>query len=60
MEMVCELKNFSTHGFHGHVCLVSSMEVEDDNDFVKQDDMKANFNQSTYCVESFLRMVVLL
>jgi hypothetical protein len=60
MEMACELKNFSTHGFHGHVCLFSSMEVEDDKDFVKQDDMKTKFNQNTYCVESSLRRVVLL
>ncbi len=60
MEMACELKNFSTHGFHGHVCLFSSMEAEDSKDFVKQDDMKSNFNQSIDHVESSLKRVVLL
>ncbi len=56
MEMVYELKNSITHGFHGHLCLFFAVEAEDDRDFVKQDDMRANFNQSTDCVESFSRM----
>jgi hypothetical protein len=56
MEMAYELKNSSTHGFHGHLCLFCSVGAEDDKDFVKQDDMRANFKQSTDCVESFSRM----
>jgi len=56
MGMVYELKNSSTHGFHGHLCLFFSVEAEDNKDFVKQDDMRTNFNQSTDCVESFSRM----
>ncbi len=56
MGMAYELKNSSTHGFHGHLCLFFSVEAEDNKDFVKQDDMRANFNQSTDCVESFSRM----
>jgi hypothetical protein len=54
--MAYELENSSTHGFHGHLCLFFSVEAEDNKDFVKQDDMRANFNQSTDCVESFSRM----
>ncbi len=56
MEMVCELKNSSTHGFHGHVCLFFSVETADNKDFVKQDDKTVNTNKSTDCVESSLRM----
>jgi hypothetical protein len=56
MEMVCELKNSSTHGFHGHVCLFFSVETVDNKDLVKQDDKTANTNKSTDCAESSLRM----
>jgi len=56
MEMEAEVKTSCTHGFDGHVCLFFSVQAEDNKDIVKQDDKRANFNQSTDCVESSLRM----
>jgi hypothetical protein len=38
------------------VCFFFSVEAEDNKDTVKQDDKRANFNQSTDCAESSLRM----
>ncbi len=49
-------KNFCTRGFDGHVCLLFSVQAEDNKDFVIQDDKTANFNQSTDCAESSLRI----
>ncbi len=56
MEMEGEEKNSCTRGLDGHVCLFFSVKAEDNKDFVKQDDKTGNFNQSTDCVESSLRM----
>jgi hypothetical protein len=56
MEMEAEVKTSCTHGFDGHVCLFFSVKAEDNKDIVKQDDKRANFNQSTDCAESSLRM----
>jgi hypothetical protein len=56
MEMEGEGKNSCTCGFDGHVCLFFSVKAEDNKDFVKQDDKRANFNQSTDCAESSLCM----
>jgi hypothetical protein len=38
------------------VCFFFSVEAEDNKDIVRQDDKRANFNQSTDCAESSLRM----
>ncbi len=51
MEMEAEVKTSCTHGFDGHVFLFFSVEAKDNKDIVKQDDKRANFNQSTDCAE---------
>ncbi len=38
------------------MCFFFSVEAEDNKDIVKQDDKRANFNQSTDCAESSLTM----
>jgi hypothetical protein len=42
------------------VCLFFSVKTKDNKDVVKQDDQRANFNKSTDCVESSLRMGLLV
>jgi len=60
MEMEAEVKTSCTHGFDGHVFLFFSVQANDNKGIVKQDDKRANFNQSTDCVESSLRMGLLV